>query len=178
MYGQANLKSCYRYVQILGLLPLGTSMDYESSASREKGCWDPKTQLAPFFEALNSDEPTPDFVVDATWRHMVATLGFSGTVDEETLAFWDQTLKDVYSGDEGRRKLRMSIICLLERDGLMLRVRDVKCPVYWLQVSLSDGNHARVWGPLTCNRASKIPFLARKSHLNTSSSSRRLPKRR
>ncbi|GJN71885.1 hydrolase [Purpureocillium lilacinum] len=118
--------------RILGLLPLGSSMDYESAASREKGCWDPKTQLAPFYEAWSSPVPTPDFVVDEVWRGMVAKLGFSSTVTAETLSFWDETLKAVYSGDEGRKKLRMALINLLERDGLLLRLRDIKCPVYWL----------------------------------------------
>ncbi|GAB0134358.1 hypothetical protein EsDP_00002735 [Epichloe bromicola] len=121
--------------RILGLLPLGTSMDSESAASREKGCWDPQTQLAPFYDSWCSSIPTPDFVVDEVWRGMVAQLGFSGTVPPETLSFWDATLKAVYAGDEGRRKLRMSLACLLERDGLLLRLRDVKCPVYWLQGS-------------------------------------------
>ena len=35
--------------KILGVLPLGTSMDYEAADSREKGCWGPRTQLGPFF---------------------------------------------------------------------------------------------------------------------------------
>lgn len=109
-------------------------MDYESAASREKGAWDPKTQLAPFFEQWSTPGPTPDFVVDEVWRGMVASLGFSGTVSPETLAFWDETLKAVYSGDEGRRKLRMALLCLMDRDGLLNRLRDIKCPVYWLQV--------------------------------------------
>ncbi|KAH6662393.1 hydrolase [Plectosphaerella plurivora] len=118
--------------RIPGLLPLGTSMDYESAASREKGSWDPKTHLAPFYEKWCSPVPTPDFVVDKVWCGMVASLGFSGTVAPETLAFWDQTLQEVYKGDEGRRKLRMALTCLLERDGLLLRLRDIKCPVHWL----------------------------------------------
>jgi hypothetical protein len=109
-------------------------MDYESAASREKGSWDPKTQLAPFYEKWCSPVPTPDFVVDEVWRGMVASLGFSGTVTPETLSFWDQTLQEVYRGDEGRRKLRMALACLLERDGLLLRLRDIKCPVHWLHV--------------------------------------------
>lgn len=109
-------------------------MDSESTASREKGCWDPKTQLGPFYEKWSV--PTPDFVVDEVWRGMVAQLGFSGTVPQDKLAFWDQTLKEVYSGDEGRKKLRMALANLMERDGLLTRLRDVKCPVYWLQVSL------------------------------------------
>ncbi|KAH6973010.1 Alpha/Beta hydrolase protein [Ilyonectria sp. MPI-CAGE-AT-0026] len=119
--------------RILGLLPLGTSMDYESAASREKGCWDPKTQLISFYESWGSAEPTPDFVVDEIWRGLVASVGFGSSVTPETLAFWHATLKDVYKGDEGRKKLRVAVACLLERDGLMLRVRDIKCPVYWLQ---------------------------------------------
>lgn len=116
-------------------------MDYESTVSREKGCWDPKTQLAPFYEKWCSPVPTPDFVVDEVWRGMVASLGFSGAASPETLAFWDQTLKDVYKGDEGRRKLRMALGCLMERDGLLLRLRDIKCPVYWLQVSNQAERH-------------------------------------
>ncbi|KFG82001.1 putative alpha/beta hydrolase [Metarhizium anisopliae] len=119
--------------RILGLLPLGTSMDSESAASREKGCWDPQSQLLPFYDSWCSATPTPDFVVDEVWRGMVAQLGFSGTVAPEILSFWDETLKKVYSGDEGRRKLRMALVCLLERDGLLFRLRDVKCPVHWLQ---------------------------------------------
>ncbi|KAJ3524260.1 hypothetical protein NM208_g12127 [Fusarium decemcellulare] len=119
--------------KILGVLPLGSSMDYESAVSREKGCWDPKTQLAPFYEAWGSSAPTPDFVVDDVWRGLVSTVGFGGTATPEILSFWDETLKQVYSGDEGRKKLRIAVANLLERDGLLLRLRDVKCPVYWLQ---------------------------------------------
>ena len=124
-------------------------MDYESASSREKGCWDPKTNLLPFY--LKWSLPNPDFVVDAVWCGMVGSLGFSGTVSAETLAFWDETVKEVYSGEEGRRRLRMAVICLLERDGLLLRLRDVKCPVYWLHVSIlcwlkgSGGKCADMW---------------------------------
>ncbi|KAG7415988.1 hypothetical protein Forpe1208_v006712 [Fusarium oxysporum f. sp. rapae] len=119
--------------KILGVLPLGTSMDYESAESREKGCWDPKTQLGPFYESWHSTKPTPDFVVDDVWRGLVSSVGFGSNPSPETLAFWDETLKQVYRGDEGRKKLRIAVVNLFERDGLLLRLRDVKCPVYWLQ---------------------------------------------
>ncbi|KAH7222256.1 Alpha/Beta hydrolase protein [Fusarium oxysporum] len=119
--------------KILGVLPLGTSMDYESAESREKGCWDPKTQLGPFYENWHSTTPTPDFVVDDVWRGLVSSVGFGSNPSPETLAFWDETLKQVYRGDEGRKKLRIAVVNLFERDGLLLRLRDVKCPVYWLQ---------------------------------------------
>lgn len=121
-------------------------MDSESAASREKGCWDPQSQLLPFYDSWCSATPTPDFVVDEVWRGMVAQLGFSGTVAPEILSFWDETLKKVYSGDEGRRKLRMALVCLMERDGLLFRLRDVKCPVHWLQVCFNDSS--QIFGPL------------------------------
>lgn len=118
--------------KILGVLPLGTSMDNESASSRELGAWNPKNDLAPFLEKWTT-APNPAFVVDEVWRGMVASLGFSGTVGKDVLSFWDQTVKDVYSGENGRKKLRMALINLMERDGLLRRVRDIKCPVYWLQ---------------------------------------------
>jgi hypothetical protein len=64
-------------------------------------------------------------------------LGFSGTVSKETTDFWVSTVKKVYSGDEGRRKVRTALINLIERDGLFLRLPDITCPVHWLQVSFN-----------------------------------------
>ncbi|KAK4178815.1 putative Alpha/beta hydrolase [Triangularia setosa] len=119
--------------RIMGLLPLGTSMDSESAYARTKGTWDPAPVLSPFLEKWESVAPTPDFVVDEQWRGMVTALGFGATPKPELLRFWDETLKQVYVGDEGRKKVRMALTNLLERDGLLLRLRHVKCPVYWLQ---------------------------------------------
>ncbi|KAL6838131.1 Alpha/Beta hydrolase protein [Trichoderma camerunense] len=127
--------------KIQGLLLLGTSLDYESDASRQKGCWDPATMLGPVVDSLYSTEPTPDFLIDAGLRESVVTLGFSGTVTEETAQFWRDTLNSIYTGDEGRKKLRGAFTNLLERDGLLRRVRDIKCPVYWIQ-----GNQDLVYG--------------------------------
>ncbi|KKO97993.1 hydrolase [Trichoderma harzianum] len=127
--------------KIQGLLLLGTSLDYESAASREKGCWDPETMLGPVVDSLYSTEPTPDFLIDAGLRESVVTLGFSGTVTEETGQFWRDTLNSIYTGDKGRKKLRGAFTNLLERDGLLRRVRDIKCPVYWIQ-----GNQDLVYG--------------------------------
>ncbi|KAF3073590.1 hypothetical protein CFAM422_004422 [Trichoderma lentiforme] len=127
--------------KIQGLLLLGTSLDYESAASREKGCWDPATMLGPVVDSLYSNEPTPDFLIDAGLRESVVTLGFSGTVTEEKAQFWRDTLDSIYTGDKGRKKLRGAFTNLLERDGLLRRVRDIKCPVYWIQ-----GNQDLVYG--------------------------------
>ncbi|KAK4148451.1 Alpha/Beta hydrolase protein [Chaetomidium leptoderma] len=119
--------------RIQGLVLLGTSMDYESADSRAKGCWDPKTLLSPFYDNWCSPTATPDFVVDDVWCGMVATMGFGAAGTPELVTFWTDTLKAVYRGDEGRKKLKMALGCLLDRDGLVRRVRDITCPVYWLQ---------------------------------------------
>lgn len=119
--------------RILGVLPLGTSMDYESADSRSKGAWDPNTILSPFHVAWTSTEATPAFEIGDVWCGMVAGIGFGGKVPQEEEEFWKKTVAEVYKGDEGRRKARGALACLLERDGLMLRIQDVKCPVHWLQ---------------------------------------------
>ncbi|KAF9886705.1 hypothetical protein FE257_011219 [Aspergillus nanangensis] len=119
--------------RILGIMPLGSSMDYESADSRSKGCWDPAPLLTPFAEKWTSPSATPDFVVDDAWCGMVATFGFGAHATAESTEFWSNTLREVYREDEGRKKVRMAVICLLERDGLLLRLGDIQCPVYWLQ---------------------------------------------
>lgn len=121
-------------------------MDYESSISRENGCWDPLPLLEPFKEKWTSDTPTPDFEVDDEWCGNVIGLGFADSITPESAAFWNNTIKAVYKGDEGRKKVRMAAICLVGRDGLLLRVQDVKCPVHWLQVRWHanyTGSHTR-----------------------------------
>lgn len=119
--------------QILGLIPLGTSMDAETTESQSKGCWNPVPLLQPFVDSWSSDTPTPDYIVDDAWCEMVAKFGFGSHATDASTAFWTSILKEVYSGDEGRRKARMAVMCLLGRDSLCLRLKDVKCPVYWLQ---------------------------------------------
>jgi hypothetical protein len=124
--------------QIQGLVVLGTSLDYESSDSRSKGCWDPAPILASFFEKWTTPAPTPDFVVDEAWCGMFGGFVFGDAVKVDSVGFWEKTIKDVYSGDEGRQKVRMAAMCLLSRDGLLVRLQDIKAPVYWLQVSSID----------------------------------------
>ena len=119
--------------RILGLLPLGTSMDAETRESREKGCWDPVPLLGPFAEKWASAEATPDFEIDDQWCGMVASFGFGSHATEESTSFWTKVLKETYAGNGGRRKARMAVLCLMSRDSLTLRLGDVACPVYWLQ---------------------------------------------
>lgn len=110
-------------------------MDYESSDSRSKGCWDPATNLTPFLDKWCTSSGD-GFVIDEVWCGMVGSVGFGDHGTLETLAFWTKTLQEVYKGEEGRKKAKMALTNLLTRDGLLLRLRDVKCPVHWLQVCL------------------------------------------
>ncbi|KAF9697876.1 hypothetical protein EKO04_004100 [Ascochyta lentis] len=119
--------------RVLGVLPLGTSMDAETPETREKGCWDPVPLLSPFAEKWASAAATPDFEIDDHWCGMVASFGFGSHATDESTAFWTSVLKETYAGDEGRRKARMAVLCLMSRDSLNLRLGDITCPVYWLQ---------------------------------------------
>ncbi|KAJ3715745.1 putative alpha/beta hydrolase [Lentinula raphanica] len=120
--------------RILGLMLTGTSMDCESDESRKKGAWNTdQLQLSALTEKWYSATPTPSFVIDDGWCEMVHSFGFGKRLTQEQKDFWTSTLKSVYKGDEGRKKLRVALICLIERDGLLLRLRDIKCPVRWIQ---------------------------------------------
>ena len=110
-------------------------MDSETGYSRSKGCWNPAPLITPFVDKWTTRRETPDFVVDDVWCEMVVRIGFGeGVIDEETIQFWKKTVSDVYRGDEGRRKVRMTAMSLLSRDGLLVRLRDIRCPVHWMQV--------------------------------------------
>ncbi|KAI2463719.1 putative alpha/beta hydrolase [Annulohypoxylon bovei var. microspora] len=119
--------------RILGLIALGTSMDSESADSRTKGCWDPAPFATPFLQAWSSSTPTPDFVVGDDWIQPVLGLGLGSAATPAAMEFWSESIRRVYEGDQGRRKLRMATINLAERDGLLLRVGDIQCPIHWYQ---------------------------------------------
>ncbi|OTB18053.1 hypothetical protein K445DRAFT_315814 [Daldinia sp. EC12] len=135
--------------KILGLIPLGTSMDAETSETREKGCWDPVPFLQPFLEKWGN--PNANFVVGDDWIQAVIGLGFGSAGTPQVLEFWTETLRHVYSGNEGRQKLRMAAICLASRDGLQLRIGDIKCPVHWLH-----GSADAVYSPVVAEEHSKL----------------------
>ncbi|KAL7619807.1 hypothetical protein AAE478_010352 [Parahypoxylon ruwenzoriense] len=118
--------------RILGLITLGTSMDYESAESRQKGCWDPAAIVPSFLEKWTSSTPTPEFVVGDDWTQAVLGMAFGSAATPDLIEYWTDVLRRVYSGNEGRRKLRMSVICVADRDGLLSRLGDVKCPIHWL----------------------------------------------
>ena len=121
--------------QVAGLVIIDSSMDYESERSVKLGCWDLPPIIDPQIEAWTSKTPTPDFELDDEYCKMLVETGFGKDSPPEEQEFWTQSLKTNYRGDEGRRRARMALISLRDRDGLYGRLFDIKCPVLWLHVS-------------------------------------------
>ncbi len=118
---------------VKGLIPLGTSMDFESPRSLDLGCWDGVGFCTPSVEALaepvGEDWVVPDEFVDDVFN--TAMGGISG----EERAFWLAAYRANYAGDAGRHRLRVSTVNLRDRDGLHGRLDEVRCPVLWLHGS-------------------------------------------
>ncbi|MCF6509439.1 alpha/beta hydrolase [Blastococcus sp. MG754426] len=117
--------------RIKGIIPLGTSMDFESPRSRELGCWNGVEFCTPAIDALaqpvGDDWVIPTELVDATLAE-----GMGDDVPDDERAFWHRTHQQNYTGDDGRERLRISSINLRDRDGLHGRLDSVRCPVLWL----------------------------------------------
>jgi len=117
--------------KIEGIIPLGSSMDYESERTRNLGCWDGIAATGPI-DAWTSTEPTPDFEPGDAYCEFLVNSGFGADCRGEVRGFWRKTINENYSGDAGRRRARMAAINLRERDGLHGRLGDVRCPVLWM----------------------------------------------
>jgi pimeloyl-ACP methyl ester carboxylesterase len=117
---------------VKGILPLGTSMDYESQRSRDLGCWDGIEFCTPSVEAL-ADPVGDDWVVPGEFVDAVLEAGLGEDVSPDERSFWHATHQSNYTGDAGRQRLRISTINLRDRDGLHARLDSVRCPVLWLQ---------------------------------------------
>ncbi|KAH7116873.1 Alpha/Beta hydrolase protein [Dendryphion nanum] len=118
--------------KVQGVIALGTSMDYESPRSVEKGCWDAVTLVTPTIHAFTSATPTPDFVAPDQYAEFLCSSGFGDDCARDVVDFWRERVQEVYRGDEGRKKIRSAAIALRDRDGLRGRVGDVKCRVLWM----------------------------------------------
>lgn len=110
-------------------------MDYESARITSLGCWDGYAANTPIIKATTSSTPTPAFVISDETCKAVLDRGFGPELSGEAKEFWIRELKRNYSGDDGRKRLRMAAINLRDRDGLHGRLGDVRCPVLWLHVS-------------------------------------------
>jgi hypothetical protein len=110
-------------------------MDYESSRSRETGCWDGRIAADGLVSVCNVPSPTPDFELGDDWGNLLVNTGMGPDCDPELREFWVKESKANYAGNDGRERLRMCAIGLRDRDGLHTRLRDVKCPVLRMHVS-------------------------------------------
>ena len=116
---------------IRGIVVVGTSMDYESQASMERGCWDGSDFCSPAIDALAAPVGD-DWVVDDDFVLGVLAAGLGENVSDAEKQFWLETYRANYRGDEGRHRLRTASINLRDRDGIEARIGDVTCPVLWL----------------------------------------------
>lgn len=117
---------------IEGIIPLGTSLDYESERTRKLGCWNGAADLKPSIKAWTTTQATSDFEPSLDYTNFLIDIGFGKDCSQTVRDFWNKTIQDNYRGDDGRRRIRMAAINLAERDGLHSRLSDVKCPVLWL----------------------------------------------
>jgi pimeloyl-ACP methyl ester carboxylesterase len=108
-------------------------MDYESDRSRNLGCWHAVDSLGKLvtddFSTANS---SPNFTPGTDFNNFLIDVGFGKSCPAETRQFWQNESAKNYAGEEGRKRIRMAAINLRDRDGLHLRLGDVKCPVLWL----------------------------------------------
>ncbi|KAL9123979.1 MAG: hypothetical protein Q9217_006645 [Psora testacea] len=118
--------------RIEGIIPLGTSMDYESERTRKLGCWDAHAATTPSIEAWMSQQLTQKFELDGGFCNFFIDVGFGKDCDPRVRDYWKMTIQSNYQGEEGRLRARMAAINLRERDGLHGRLFDVKCPVMWM----------------------------------------------
>lgn len=116
---------------VKGIIPLGTSMDFESPESRERGCWDGIGFCTPAIDAL-SEPVEDDWVIPTELVDAVLKEGLGEDVSSEERAFWHARYQENYRSDDGRRRLRISTINLRDRDGLHGRLDSVTCPVMWM----------------------------------------------
>jgi pimeloyl-ACP methyl ester carboxylesterase len=113
---------------VKGIIPLGTSMDFESQRSRDLGCWNGIEFCTPAIDAL-AGPVGDDWVIPIDLVDAVLKEGLGEDVPSEERSFWHATYQRNYTGDAGRKRVRISSINLRDRDGLHGRLDSVRCPV-------------------------------------------------
>src|SRR2546423_5475618 len=106
---------------VKGIMPLGTSMDFESQRSRDLGCWDGISFCTPAIDAL-AEPVVDDCVIPVELVDAVLKEGLGEDVPPGERAFWHAADQKNYTGDAGRQRLRISTINLRDRDGLHARL--------------------------------------------------------
>lgn len=111
-------------------------MDSESTASRELGCWNGREATAGLVELSGDLSPKHDFEPGDSYSDFLMDIGYGKGVTEVLTKKWADTIRSVYSGDAGKRKICMAAVCISSRDGLQARLPHIRCPVLWMQVKL------------------------------------------
>ncbi|VUC26111.1 unnamed protein product [Clonostachys rosea] len=119
--------------RVRGVIPVGSSMDFESAKSRELGCWDGPEACSSLLNIAGNLVPAHDFESGDAYCDFLMKIGYGAAVTPEIRDFWAESLKINYSGDEGKRRICMAAVCLAGRDGLRERVPYIRCPVLWFQ---------------------------------------------
>ncbi|RKU41002.1 hypothetical protein DL546_004040 [Coniochaeta pulveracea] len=114
--------------RIQGIIPIGSSMDSESSESRALGCWDGPAAAAGLVDLHGDLSPKPDFEPGDGYRDFLLDIGYGKGVTTELVQKWGQSLQETYSGDEGKRRICAAAVCLTTRDGLHKRLPQIRCP--------------------------------------------------
>jgi pimeloyl-ACP methyl ester carboxylesterase len=83
---------------VKGIIPLGTSMDFESQRSRDLGCWDGIEFCTPAIDAL-ADSVGDDWVIPTELVDAVLKEGLGEDVPPEERTFWHATYQKNYAGD-------------------------------------------------------------------------------
>jgi pimeloyl-ACP methyl ester carboxylesterase len=104
-------------------------LDYESQASRDLGCWNAEEALGPVLYLTSAQFADPSWELPSALTDAVNGSGFGQGITETQKTFWTETIKKIYQGDEGRRRLRQAVINLKDRDGLHSRLSDLNLPV-------------------------------------------------
>lgn len=84
--------------------------------------------LTPWIEELQGIESNPSFKPSDEFASLIFKTGFND-IPHENYEFWFETLRKAWSGDDGRRRARMCVLNLRDRDGLHGRLFDIRCPV-------------------------------------------------
>jgi pimeloyl-ACP methyl ester carboxylesterase len=117
--------------RIKGIIPLGTSMDYESPRTQALGCWNGSDACTPVIDALSAPVGD-DWTVDGGFTDFILSAGIGGPKSEDQRQHWHRLHRQDYAGDAGRRRLLMAAINLRDRDGLHGRLGYITCPVLWM----------------------------------------------
>uniref|UniRef100_A0A8H7K5Y0 AB hydrolase-1 domain-containing protein n=1 Tax=Bionectria ochroleuca TaxID=29856 RepID=A0A8H7K5Y0_BIOOC len=118
---------------VKGVIPIGSSMDFESPRSRELGCWDGPEACSGLVGIAGDPAPAHDFESGDAYCDFLMKIGYGVAVTPEIRDFWAESLKKNYSGDEGKRRICMAAVCLAGRGGLRERLTYIRCPVLWFQ---------------------------------------------